>query len=277
MLLISTLLMGMGIAQAELTALEQQILADHQSMQSMSVEERMAFRKIIFKQENVTERRRYNSTYKDMSVAGLLPELNNAIKTSKKANIMRVPGTNITYDTGAAIATNPGLGSQSFGNRFNTGFNPAAGMAGAINPVEDTGSVTMITVNMAGINGTAAFLTVFTVDPGDGGTANGISSFNQGGLALGLNTVTVGLPFSNGPFIIGVWQGDAAGGAAGTAQDVVAVDSNSVNGQGFHAVSLNDISGTGLTSIPNLNAIIRVSGNVLSDTVPVELMNFEID
>jgi hypothetical protein len=56
---------------------------------------------------------------------------------------------------------------------------------------------------------------------------------------------------------------------------VLALDSGSVGGQGFHAVKLDaGPSASNITPIAGRNAIIRVSGNV---STPVELINFNIE
>lgn len=93
------------------------------------------------------------------------------------------------------------------------------------------------------------------------------------GVMTGLNTVSVMSPttannYMNGAFLAGIFQFMPASTG-------VDVDSGTLGGQGFHAVSINDAAtGTMLTAIASRNAIFRVSGNV---STPVELINFKIE
>jgi hypothetical protein len=166
----------------------------------------------------------------------------------------------IIYDTGVAgfVAT---VSSSTVGNQFDTAF---------LGPVMTSGSVTMCSFYLLGLSGGAAFVTVY--GPVMGTTASPLSSMSFGGLALGFNTVTFagGVPYTGSSFLAGVWNLNVANPAN---NDAIALDGNSVGGQGFHAMVINDLSGTGFTTIPTLNAIFGASGDVLT---PVELMNFTV-
>lgn len=267
----STLVVAMGTAQAELSALQKQVLADNVKMNTMTVEQRREFRKQIFGNTDKVAQRAYNKAYKDMYVAGLVSEKSHTGNATSKAKVAnRAVGTNITYDSGAPSSTNTGLPSQSVGNRFNSGWNPSAGASGAINPVLDTGSVTQITVSMGAVGGSAAFMTIVN------GTSSGASVVSPSlPAAPGLNTIAFSTAITvNGPFMGAVWQ--PAGGTTAS-NDVVAVATGTVNGQGHHGVSFNDIAVTAITDLAGINAVYRVSGQLLQDTVPVELMNFEVE
>ncbi|MFK8010927.1 MAG: hypothetical protein AB8B80_02735 [Marinicellaceae bacterium] len=262
----------MGLAQSdELTALQAKVLSDHTAMQEMSAVERKSFRKQIFNNSNKQERIAYNSTYKSMHQAGMLPKL---AKVSSTAVANRAPGTNITYDDGNASGVNNGQPAFGFGNRFNSAFNPTAGASGAINPVGvgGAGSVTMLTFSLAVDNDSGAFVTIGTNIQGT--AANSPLVTNTTGLAVGMNMVTVSaVPFS-GEFLGAVWQ---AGGGSGS-DDVLGVSTGTVDGQGFHALSFDDSPVTGIVDVANQNAIFRVSGtNLVDDSVPVELMNFSVE
>jgi len=269
----STLVAAMGTAQAELSALQTQILADHQKMQSLNADERRAFRKEIFGNGNKNAQRTYNQTYKAMHEAGLIVEKAPIGGASSKAMVAnRAVGTNIQYDSGTVETTNQGLPSQSVGNKFNTGWNPDAGASGALNPVLSAGSVTQITVSMAAAGGSAAFMTIAN------GTGSGASVVDSPSLSanVGMNTISVGPYNTTGPFLGSVWQ-NGGGTTTATAADIVAVATGTTNGQGYHGVSFNDIAMTAFADIPNKNAVFRVSGQLLQDSVPVELMNFSVE
>jgi len=140
------------------------------------------------------------------------------------------------------------------------------------------GSVTMITFNMANTFSNAAFFSIYSNIMGT--TAVQVTSIMRTGLVAGLNTLSVMSPttannYMNGSFLAGIYQG-VTDTATGT---LLGVDTGTVNGQGFHAISLNDgDSGSMLTTVTNggggLNAVFRVSGNV---STPVELINFTIE
>ncbi|MCP5113988.1 MAG: hypothetical protein GY953_24405 [bacterium] len=164
----------------------------------------------------------------------------------------------IVYDSGAL-----GVCCQSsfcVGNQFDSAINPLGG--GGIEPVEMSGSVTMVTFDMIGVGGTAAFLSFF--DQVAGTTANGVSSFSTP-VVTGFNQKDVNVPYAGTSFLAGVWQfgGDSPAVATGT-----------VGWQGHHGMSINDISATGFTRPGTYNAVFRVTGDVLT---PVELLNFDVE
>ncbi len=147
------------------------------------------------------------------------------------------------------------------GNRFDTanGF-----------PMMRSGSITMATFDMISVGGGGAFLSLFDQLNTGAGTANFVDSVVKTGLVTGLNTVT--LPgggtintYVGRTFLMGVWQFDT---------DVPAVATGTLFGQGYHGMSINDILGTGYTSLGTLNAAFSIFSDVLT---PVELLNFEVD
>ena len=266
----STLVVAMGTAQAELSTIEKKVIADNQAMHNMTAEERRDFRKEIFGNADKVAQRAYNHAYKAMYEAEMISELAfTGNQPTQANNPNRAVGTMIQYDSGAIETSNQGIASQSVGNKFNTGWNPDAG-AGAINPVLTAGSVTAITVNMGSVGGSAAFMTIAN-GTGSGGSV--VSSPNLPA-APGTNNITGLALATSGPFLGSVWQG--AGGAS-SAEDVVAVATGTTNGQGFHGVSFNDIALTSFVDIPSRNAVFRVQGQLLQDSVPVELMNFSVE
>ncbi len=184
----------------------------------------------------------------------------------------RAPGTNITYDSGTVFGTT-GIGSQMLGNRFDMALNPPG--TACCFPVESSGSITMITFDMVNTSGSMAIFSIYSNIMGT--SAVQVTSISRT-VMTGLNTLSVMSPttanaYMNGSFLAGIWQFDASSTG-------LAVDTGSVGGQGFHAISLNDgKTGTMLATVTTgggmgLNAIFRVSGNVAT---PVELMSFSIE
>jgi len=165
----------------------------------------------------------------------------------------RAVGT-IQYDNGAFTAV-PGTTSFCWGNRFNT----AAG-----NPLTASGTISQLSWFMASGAGTDnVFLSYF--DQLAGSTANVIASVsvpapNPGGF----NTRATAVNYVGNTFLAGVWfvSGDTPGLGSGT-----------TGGQGFHAMLINDIVGTGYQPVASFNALVRASGNVV---IPVELTGFEV-
>lgn len=274
MLLIAGSLACFGSAMAQETfdpELLQQVETDHMAMIQMTNEQRRAYWDTNVNNLERSERLAYQRAYK--SLIPNLPRLprdpSSTATTSAGQSAVRVPGTNITYDDGVSTGVSVPTTSVSVGNMFNSGFDGTA-----IEPVETSGSITMVTVNMLGVGGGAAFFSVFSNIMG---TAASLVSSMTIPVTTGLNTVTLtaALNYTNGPFLAGMWNFTAA-------SDSVAVGSGSVNGQGFHGISINDITGTGFNSAltsagMGVNALVRVSGDVLQDTVPVELMDFTIE
>ena len=252
-LLLSTALVALiGTAQAELSDLQSQVIADHHSMQSMNAEQRRDFRHQIWNNSDKTAQRAYNRAYKDMAEAGLLVKLS-ADGSNKASTQNRVPMTSISYHSGALTPATQS--SVAVGNRFNTG---------GLNPIEVSGSITMFTADLASADGNV-FYSFY--DQLAGTTANQITSMSVP-MTTGINTVTLAtaLNYVGNEFLGGIWNfgGDVVNLAAGT-----------TGGQGFHGMEINDGStGSGFATIANMNGAFGVSGNL---TTPVELMNFSID
>lgn len=251
-------------------ALLQKVESDYLAMMSMTNEERRAYWQANVNDLERSERMTYQRAYK--SLVPSLPRMPNNTRSataSTRQPAVRVPGTNITYDDGIPTGVAFPVSSVSVGNQFNSGFDGSTTV-----PVESSGSITMVTVNMLAVGGGAAFFSVFSNIMGT--SANLVSSMTIP-VTTGLNTVTLtpALNYSNGPFLAGMWNFTAA-------SDSVAVGTGTVNGQGFHGISINDIAGTGFNSAitsggMGLNGLIRVSGDVLQGAVPVELMDFTIE
>ena len=178
--------------------------------------------------------------------------LDQAVQT--KASKGRAIGM-IKYDDGVVTAA-PAVTSNCYGNQFNT----AAG-----SPVNASGSVTKMQMFMAGVGGSAAFVSVF--GPVAGTAAPALESVNVPVAPGTWNTHTFATPvaYTGASFLAGVWffGGDSVGLGSGTA-----------GGQGHHGMLINDIAGTGFAPLTSLNALVTASGDVL---VPDELMSFSIE
>ncbi len=252
-----------GSANAELSKLQKQVVADNETMTNMGASERREFRQKIWNNSDKVAQRAYNQAYKELVASGIITFANNSEgngnKTKKQHGITSVNNSNrggpfsISYHSGTLAPST--AASNMVGNRFNT-------ISGAAVPT--SGSITGFTADMAVVAGTNAFFSMF--DQIAGTTANLITSATQP-MASGFNDVTLatGLSYVGSEFLAGVWVG---GG------DTINVATGTVGAQGFHAVQINDIVGTALATISNMNAAIGVRGN---PPVPVELMNFSID
>ncbi|MEM7584511.1 MAG: hypothetical protein AAF560_14070 [Acidobacteriota bacterium] len=245
---------------------------DHEKLEAMSWEERRVYMR------SVKEAREsyFLANGSSKSSAGYVP-----LETPRRVEEqprLRVPGTNITYDSGTVTGM-AGQNSQTLGNRFDSALNPAGTMC--CFPVETSGSITMITFDMVNTFFGSAVFSIYSNIMGT--TANLVTSQARPGVMTGLNTLSVSSPgtanaYMNGTFVAGIWQFN-------TTMTAVGVDTGSTGGQGFHAVSLNDNgsgppgTGTMLTTVTTgggggLNVVFRVSGNVAT---PVELLNFDIE
>lgn len=269
--LIATLLCcGTATAQEFSEQLLQKVESDYTAMMPMTRDERRAYWDAEVNALSRDERLQYQRAYK--SLAPTFPTMPAATgESGTSPSSTRVPGTGITYDNGVALGTTVVQSSFAFANLFDSGVDAVGGGA-AIEPVETTGSITQVEFSI--LTGTDnVFFSVFSNIVGT--AASVVTSANIPS-TTGLNTFTPApaIAYANGPFIAGVWfiAGDTLQGSTGT-----------VNGQGFHGVSINDIVGTGLNTMvttgggSRVNAIFRVSGNVLQQTVPVELMDFTIE
>jgi len=173
-----------------------------------------------------------------------------------KAPKSRMAGL-IQYDDGVVTAV-PALTSFSYGNQFST----AAG-----SPVNANGSVTQLQFYMASGAGTdGVWFTVF--GPVAGATApvlsSGFLSVIAGSATWSTHTFATPVNYSGASFLAGIWYvaGDSVGLGSGTSA-----------GQGHHGMMINDIVGTGFSTLSGLNALVRAGGDVL---VPVELMSFSV-
>lgn len=167
----------------------------------------------------------------------------------------RVVGT-IQYDDGTVTGQASDPSSNTHGNQFNS----ADG-----NPVMSNGSVTQLDFYMVSVAGAAAFVSVY--GPVNGTTAASLTSVNAPAVAGQFNNFVFAAPvaYVGNSFLAGVWF-------FGT--DVVGFGGGTNNSQGFHGMVINDVTGTGFATVPNVNYLVRPSGNILT---PVELINFEIE
>ena len=213
--------------------------------------------------------------------------LRTGIDTNPPAHHLTEPrasmGT-IVYDSGVfdALPVQPGgiTDILSFGNQFDTQ------MGGPI--PAPTVTVTQIAVWPALVDGSttasgSAFLTIFGPLNTAGTNASPIDSTNQPGIVpqtwntvsqLGVVSPSTGTGTA-ASFLIGVF-GATGGPGTDCNTDCVGMDTgagSTVNGQGFHAMHIDDFGGGDFGTIANANALIRAIGNV----VPVELMNFTVD
>jgi hypothetical protein len=268
-LLFLVFILTINPANSEITALQQQVLDDYKAMIDMTPEQRKAYRATIHENKSTQERKDYTKAFKQvrpimteyLGVSDFPNKSQQSQNTNKQEN--RIPATNITYDTGVVFGGN-GAASQMLGNRFDSALNNSG--TACCFPVESTGSITMITFNMINTQFSSAVYSIYSNIMAT--TAVQVTSMGIS-VMTGLNTVAVSNSYSNGSFAAGIWQFNP------TSSTALAVDTNSVGGQGFHALSLNDgANATMLTSIAGQNAIFRVSGNVAT---PVELINFTIE
>ncbi|MEL6545672.1 MAG: hypothetical protein AAFQ82_13655, partial [Myxococcota bacterium] len=163
-----------------------------------------------------------------------------------------------------------GTASQMLGNRFDTALNSAGT---ALAPIEESGSITMVTFNMINTFFGSAVWSLYTNQQGT--MAVQVTSMARPGVMTGLNTLAVSAPttanaYMSGTFLAGIWQFDPS-------MTGLALDTGTTAGQGFHGISLNDGANASMitdvsTAGMGVNAIFRVSGNV----APVELMSFTV-
>lgn len=174
--------------------LQNQVLSDFQTMKPMSASERKAYRKSVFSNMSRDQRLEYNHTFKQMRKRPI------ENLTSEKT-ALRLPGSNITYDTGASLGDDPGNPPGQFlGNRFDNALNPAGT---AIFPVETTGSITMITYQLALASGfSSAQYEVYSNIMGTSAMRIASDSVN---LAGGIQNITLMTPVTvMGSFIAGI-------------------------------------------------------------------------
>ncbi|MDA8018656.1 MAG: hypothetical protein MPN21_14540 [Thermoanaerobaculia bacterium] len=222
---------------------------DAEAVSKMTRDERLAYQ------------RQYKAALEEAArQAGAIPapSADRVEPVRSKGGMDKVPGTMITYHSGALSPS--AVSSFSVGNHFDTALTTMGGLGA----VEMSGSITMATIDMASVSGNV-FFSVF--DQVSGTMANVITSVSTGPLAVGSNTVTFGTPINyvGSSFLAGVWNFGA---------DVVNVATGTVGGQGFHGMSINDIAGTAFATYTMTNAAVGVGGNVAT---PVELMSFDIE
>ena len=186
----------------------------------------------------------------------------------------------VTYDTGnfSGVPNIPAIPDNfSLGNRHSSAMgNPLTAL-----PITVTAySVFMAAVNSSLTGTGAAFMTVFGPLNGPQTNASPVTSVNVAGLQAGSFNIhtfaTPGVITAAPSFLAGVWN-PTAGSTAGPTpcgNDCVGLDSSgTVNGQGFHAMAIEDLTGGNFQPIAGANALLRVSGK----NVPVELMNFSVE
>lgn len=273
---------GAGAQDADLQSapmsqetLRLQLETDRAKLFAMSPEERHVYMRQYFDHPDRETRRAFKyaleQVRKEWDVPGYTGGPTNVEPTSRANAAAKVAGSNITYDTGTVLGGG-GIASQMLGNRFDSALNTAGT---AIQPVESSGSITMITFNMVNTFFGSVVFSLYTNVMGT--TAMQVTSMARPGVMTGLNTLAVMSPtsmnaYANGTFLAGIWQFDPT-------MTGLALDSGSTGGQGFHAISINDGAvGTMLTTVTSaamgVNAIFRVSGDVAT---PVELMDFSIE
>ena len=168
----------------------------------------------------------------------------------------------IQYDDGIVTAA-PVVTSNAYGNRFDT----AKDAGGTPLGIASNGSITKMSFFIVSGAGTDnVFISLF--DQLSGTSGNLLTSLSvplsAGSGALNVHTFGAPINYSGNTFLAGVWY---------VAGDTVGLGGGTRNSQGHHGMHINDIVVTGFTPLPNLNALVRVAGDVL----PVELMNFEIE
>ncbi|MDA8018257.1 MAG: hypothetical protein MPN21_12495 [Thermoanaerobaculia bacterium] len=255
----------------------QQLEKDREQLYEMSRQERQQYIAQYFQAPEREKRRAFKAALEQFRLEWDIQDTGKdkrveAVEPSRGGKAVKVAGTNITYDTGTVFGT-AGIASQMLGNRFDSGLNTGGTMC--CFPVETTGSVTMITFDMVNTFFGSVVWSLYSNIMGT--TAAQVTSMARPGIVTGLNTLSVMSPttanvYMNGTFLAGIWQFDPT-------MTGLAVDTGTVGGQGFHAISLNDgAMGSMLTTVTTagmgLNAIFRVSGNVAT---PVELMEFTIE
>jgi hypothetical protein len=170
--------------------------------------------------------------------------------------------TIIQYDSGNFNAQ-ADVRTFVFGHRFNS--NEGA-------PIDPAGQITQLQFYMFAMSDNIAWCSFY--GPPSGTSAPVITAFPNSGVAVGMNTVSVG------PFDIATIGTDFLAGALNfnsaisTTGDGVGLDVGGTNmGQGFHGMMIHStFTPTGYQTLGTVNPIFRVLGTSL----PVELMKFEI-
>ncbi|MEM8963702.1 MAG: hypothetical protein AAGD38_19625, partial [Acidobacteriota bacterium] len=246
----------------------QQLEADRERLYEMSREERHAYISEHLGSDSPEERFAFKRALEvfrsESDLSSLNQEQRPVVNDRPGALAARAAGTNITYDTGVNAVGPGGADSFMVGNRFDTGLGF---------PVEDTGTITMITFNIVNTFNDVAIWSLYSNIMGT--TANRVTTMSRA-VAPGFNTLSVASPttmnvYMNETFLAGIWQLDPASSG-------LALDTATVAGQGFHGISINDntpMGGPGGFSYNDnltvmgaqVNVVFRVSGNVV---LPVE-------
>lgn len=185
--------------------------------------------------------------------------------------------TIIEYDNNAAVERSAGLGIV-VGNQFDVG--------GGGNPIAGPWTITGFIAQNAGPAypvASPAATVVFFGGPGTGTTAPALAILTSVPLTGAIQTFSLATPITGtGSFLGGVVNStygacSVTSAPPGTICDGVALDTaqNSTNPLGFQAMQFEAfvIPATGFATIPNRNAIFKVTGSSL----PVELMSFSVE
>ncbi|MCG8459405.1 MAG: hypothetical protein MI919_24270, partial [Holophagales bacterium] len=216
--------------------LRQRLEADRAELFAMSPEERHAYMRQFFDHPDRETRRAFKSALEQVRQEWNVPGYTGGVTTvegpSRAEAAVKVAGSNITYDSGTVFGFG-GIASQMVGNRFDSALNTAGT---AIQPVETTGSITMITFNMVNTFFGSVVWSLYSNVMGT--TAPQVTSMARPGIMTGLNTLAVMSPttanaYANGTFLAGIWQFDPT-------MTGLALDTGTTGGQGFHGISLND-------------------------------------
>ena len=195
-----------------------------------------------------------------------------AARTPRRAEARTVPAAayvvgTITYDTGVNVGVHPDVtaGSPNLNRVVGNRFNSALG-----NPLLMTNWITMITVFPA--NG--GFQSVsFAAAPTPSNTATVLDYLSANLVANQFNAIAVTPSLPVGPDFLGFVLGSFA---ASQPAGLLGMSDMATMGQGFHAVQgfyRSNMLATMIQAVPDRNAMLRVVG----DTIPVELMGFEIE
>jgi hypothetical protein len=203
-----------------------------------------------------------------LSIAVALPASSDAARRRQRTGRKPLPArtvpaspqgttTTVAYDTGNPVEFPSDVDDQVVGNRFDTRLG---------GPLAATNRVTRVTLfpqNSGGQSFTFAAL------PDSMGAAQVIEYFGATLMAMEFNSVELPVEVVLPPQFIATFIGQF-GGAPGLA----ALDDMSVLGQGFHAIrgTYYSPSIVNIVSIPNRNALLRVTGPAL----PIELIDFQI-
>jgi hypothetical protein len=181
-------------------------------------------------------------------------------KVTASKGLPGVVGT-VQYEPGApADLFRSGSSNEIYANLFNSGNGTAL----------QAGTVSAASFYPGNVTGVYAVISAFGAPTGGGG-APGLAIYYVSGVApFTFNNISMNLGV--GPtFVLGQYAGLFDG------PDSAGMRNATYNGQGFHGAQLNFLSAglaTGFTLLPEENAMIRASGDIL---IPVELMNFEVE